>query len=436
MTRLLRASALVAAASLGVAAASCKSPPNDRATRTEPTSSSAPPPPSSSPSAATALPPNDASRPSSHAARETSLFDLVPAKVAVSSAVHNPRDFPEHLVDGRLSTAWNSRTGDLVGAWIAFRVPKDARVRHIAMTAGFDKVSGTVDLFTANHRITKIALSRDGTRISEHALDPSVRGMQTIPVDGPGGDYEVRVLATLPGTKTGWRELVVSEFLVVGKPGKERRKDAKPMRVAVGGLDKPVDDLSTEDVSSEVSPPAKDLATLCATFIKRAREQLPALRDRVRAEKLDVGEPTCAETKLTPAFAPVGSFREARALRLFDGVVAWNQLVVGYSAGLALLPVSWGFDDPLDPGCPSIVRVDGLRGVRVENGNFLAVTDGHRMIGETVDEELVMKRAPAIGAVWCKDQGATLRCSAHEASRQESLGAFAIAPHGTLRRQD
>jgi hypothetical protein len=50
--------------------------------------------------------------------RETDLLGIVPAKIAVSSAVRNPRDFPEHLVDGDPNTAWNSQTGDLAGAWI------------------------------------------------------------------------------------------------------------------------------------------------------------------------------------------------------------------------------------------------------------------------------------------------------------------------------
>ena len=39
------------------------------------------------------------------------LLDVVPAKLAVSSTVANPRDFPEHLVDGRADTAWLRAVG-------------------------------------------------------------------------------------------------------------------------------------------------------------------------------------------------------------------------------------------------------------------------------------------------------------------------------------
>ena len=50
------------------------------------------------------------------------LLHLAGAKVAVSSTVANAKLPPTALVDGDLKTAWNSRTGDLRGAWIAIRV--------------------------------------------------------------------------------------------------------------------------------------------------------------------------------------------------------------------------------------------------------------------------------------------------------------------------
>nr|MCU0685220.1 hypothetical protein [Polyangiaceae bacterium] len=57
-------------------------------------------------------------------------------------------DFPEHLIDGKPETAWNGKTGDLVGGWVAFRLPSGVRVRRIELSAGFDKVSSAGDLFT------------------------------------------------------------------------------------------------------------------------------------------------------------------------------------------------------------------------------------------------------------------------------------------------
>jgi hypothetical protein len=70
----------------------------------------------------------DAEAPVEDAGALVELLHATPALVAVSSRVDNPRDLPEFLVDGRAVTAWNGRTGDLVGGYMAFRVPADAVV--------------------------------------------------------------------------------------------------------------------------------------------------------------------------------------------------------------------------------------------------------------------------------------------------------------------
>jgi hypothetical protein len=107
------------------------------------------------------------------------LLDVVPAALAVSSTVENPLDFPEHLIDGNQATAWNSRSGDLHG-WIAFRVPADAHVDAIEMNAGYNRFVGSEDQFTANYRISRIALYRNGQLMKEVALDTQQRELQRI----------------------------------------------------------------------------------------------------------------------------------------------------------------------------------------------------------------------------------------------------------------
>ena len=111
------------------------------------------------------------------------LVDLLyetPSTVAVSSRVDNPKDFPEHLVDHRPETAWNGKSGDLVGGWIAFRVPEDAQVKEVLLTVGFDRKSEKEDLFTSNVRVTKVRISRAGKQLREVALDPEVRTPQAL----------------------------------------------------------------------------------------------------------------------------------------------------------------------------------------------------------------------------------------------------------------
>ena len=84
--------------------------------------------------------------------------------INVGSTVANRAIKPEHLVDGKLDTAWNSKTGDLVGAWLVVRLPADAKVQSIKLTAGFTKVDPKLgDLFTENPRIKKLRITHDKT---------------------------------------------------------------------------------------------------------------------------------------------------------------------------------------------------------------------------------------------------------------------------------
>lgn len=168
------------------------------------------------------------------------LLTAVPTTVAVSSTVDSAQILPAHLVDGDLKTAWNSRSGDLTGAWIAFRVPAGARVTSIKMTAGYTHVHPKLgDLFTQNARIKKVRVSRGGKLLREVALDPQSRALQEIAVNAPGGDFEIAVAEIVPGSKTTWREACVSELEVWGTPppGSAPKQQAPAVRVA--SLDAP-----------------------------------------------------------------------------------------------------------------------------------------------------------------------------------------------------
>src|SRR5689334_6712266 len=65
------------------------------------------------------------------------LLAVIPVTMAVSSVVANPKISAYDLVDGSLDTAWNSKTGQLVGAWIAFRMPPSTHVDAVELTVGF-----------------------------------------------------------------------------------------------------------------------------------------------------------------------------------------------------------------------------------------------------------------------------------------------------------
>lgn len=168
------------------------------------------------------------------AADPVDLLHAVPATVAVSSTVDNAKILPAHLVDGNLETAWNSRTNDLVGAWIAVRLPAGVKVTSVKLTVGFTKQDKKLgDLFVENPRIKKVRVTHDKT-VVDKVLDLANRGLQDIPISGEGGDYKIEVLEIEKGTKPTWREVCVSEFSVWGTAA--AAKPTKPT-VQIGSLE-------------------------------------------------------------------------------------------------------------------------------------------------------------------------------------------------------
>ncbi len=171
--------------------------------------------------------------------KPVNLLSAVPTVVAVSSTVDNRAILPEHLVDGKLDTAWNSRTNQLAGAWIGFRLPADAKLETIKITVGFTKKDKRLgDLFTMNPRIKHVRVLKDGKTLVEKELDPEVRTLQDIAVTGGGGDYKVEVTDIVPGTKKTWREISISELQVWGTTTKPAAKLQKPI-VRVGSFEPP-----------------------------------------------------------------------------------------------------------------------------------------------------------------------------------------------------
>lgn len=230
---------------------------------------------------------------------DVDLLALPGSVVAVSSTVDNAKFVPEHLVDGDPGTAWNSRTGDLVGAWIAFRVPDDTTINTIRMTVGFTKKDPRLgDLFTMNQRIKKVeVISGDGKFTSSHTFDPDVRTLQDIPLARRGGTYFIKIVELVPCTKPDWREVAVSELAVSGTiAGPASAKSHRPpVRVASLDVDcakvlfpnARANRIASNDVIRAIDPTtlAPDLAT-CAVehgapgadtaVVELAAVQLPA----------------------------------------------------------------------------------------------------------------------------------------------------------------
>ena len=58
-------------------------------------------------------------------------------------------------------SGWTSRTDDIVGAWIDFRIPDYATGTSIELTAGFTRATGSADIFSGNQpRLSRTRLPR------------------------------------------------------------------------------------------------------------------------------------------------------------------------------------------------------------------------------------------------------------------------------------
>lgn len=197
------------------------------------------------------------------------LLHAVPTRVTASSAYRGDPAQVGRLFDGSLETAWNSQTGDLTGAWISITVPAEAQVTELRMTAGFTHLQGERDLFTGNHRVAEVRVSRDGTDLGTFPLDASSRELQRVPVSGGGGTYRVEIARVVAGERSDWREACISEMRVLGRaPG--AIEGAHTPSVAIGASAPAAADTAPAEAAPAVVP-APPPETDAAYFAIRGR---------------------------------------------------------------------------------------------------------------------------------------------------------------------
>jgi len=337
--------------------------------------------------------------PSTEAADTTEeLVDLLHhsrCSIAVSSEVGNRTDLPAHLVDGRADTAWQGKTGDLVGAWIAFRVPADTRVRRIGIVAGYDSTSSHYgDLFEANVRIVRIVVRRDGAVIAEWRLDPDARAMQYLDTDLAGGDFKLEVAEVKTGTHKDWREVCVSELVVLGTG--EVETDAHTPLVDVGGLG------LREGFPQVAAGPFRDEVALCArAFGQTVPDDFPV----VAFGADDTG--ACLPKETLRAIVGASSFLELRAV---TGACA-NGLALRTPHAWFQLPVEFGRPQcgdthyAVDAEVASATETDGILRVIARFADHTHhAFDEHGF--ETDEPTMVFTERTLV----CRHAGTNLRC--------------------------
>jgi hypothetical protein len=148
------------------------------------------------------------------------LLHGIRTEIAVSSAYRDQSAQLGRLFDGDPSTAWNSRTGELVGAWIEVRIPEGAEVESIGLIPGFARTDGETSLFTGNHRISGVRVLLNGVELDTFEVATETAELVPLTVASGGGVYRIEVTSVLPGTRTDWQETCISELQFTGRaPG-------------------------------------------------------------------------------------------------------------------------------------------------------------------------------------------------------------------------
>lgn len=215
-------------------------PPPPSVTTTVPAAPTTPPaeaaPPAPVPEATTAVPaPVAPPPPSGPMSDELDLLHAIHTEIAVSSAYRDQAAQIGRLFDGDPNTAWNSRTGDLVGAWIEIRIPAGAEVDSIDLIPGFARTDGETSLFTGNHRVSGVRVLLNGEELDTLDVATDSPEMVHLGVVGGGGVYRIEITSVLPGSRTDWQEICISELQVIGRAPGAIEGSAEPI-AAIGTL--------------------------------------------------------------------------------------------------------------------------------------------------------------------------------------------------------
>lgn len=337
-----------------------------------------------------------------------------PAQITLSSRVDNPRDFPEHIVDGKAATAWNGKTGD-VNAWIEVKLDSRVQVTRIAITAGFDKGA----LFTQNLRIATLRIERDGVLVKDAKLDTARRDLQSIEVNQPGGTYKLTVRETVPGTNAAWREIVVSELQVWGTAPRELLS-AEPqfpvMKVAPGSAAAPVR-ANLWEVPFAGREGANATA-LCTAW----RAEIATTVKHMQTHQMGLDGYNMREVKCVPTTAPTvegtlpfgWTVTGAVALDYFDGVAGKSDqfLVLKRSDGVTVGgPLYSTHNDIGDSGAPLATRI---KVVEPASANLLVLSTVE--ISPYLHSGLAGEDTNATAEHWgrtCRFEPTRFRCDAH-----------------------
>jgi hypothetical protein len=137
----------------------------------------------------------------------------------------------------------------------------------------------------------------------------------------------------VPGSNAKWKELVVSEFVVIGEPGSAPRVSPHVPRVRVGSLDALDARVVEDDGGVRLrSGPWPSIASYCADFVAAALERQKKRDEDPSYPCAEYAKPTCAATDRV-VLSGVAPFVSTQILVTSDGVERGRWVAVETSAG-------------------------------------------------------------------------------------------------------
>jgi hypothetical protein len=240
---------------------------------------------------------------------------------------------------------------------------------------------------------------------------------------------------TPPSRTAGRAEVVVpaAPALAPSPPPRARPAPEAPPLAPETTAPPAVADAVDEDPASELPGIYPSLASLCTEHMNRSVKRHDELLESAKSLNEKLRAPSCTVRGAPVPFAGDGTYLSASTLVVSDGLSSHSLIAARLRGGFVATAITWAWDDPSDPGCPSIVRPVSVLGLSVENGRLVAVIGGETtMYADAESDKGPTEDGVRSGLVrtvtWCKAGDAEVRCRTHGPPNEQGLG-WKIQPH-------
>ncbi len=137
------------------------------------------------------------------------LLYLEGASVSVSSTEEDSPNVPAYLVDGSFDTAWKSKRGESVGAWIRVKVPKERYLERLSIALHESKKQQSANRL-------HVRVSMDDASLGEFDVTSKSGEPVAIAIQKPGGTLRIDVVGATDSSGAPSSQIAVTDLRVIG----------------------------------------------------------------------------------------------------------------------------------------------------------------------------------------------------------------------------